>query len=147
MRVAAWIAGAVAVVVLGAVLAVVLWPEQKTDGAATSVAADPAGPTPDSHESEITTMLGRYVEAVNNGDSALFRSTLCARVLERESVDGDTAPLENGRYQLDSVSEVQVTGDTAYAMVQISVEDDPDASAERARMYFVNEGGWKLCRE
>lgn len=147
------------VVVVGLIVGVVWFndpapadPAPQTSAALDSGAQPPAGQAPAvgapgdaAVTAEITATMQRYVDGYNAGDATLFRSSMCEsrKVVASELLDG--VPLEQDRAQLDGVSGVLVSGDTATAVVNASEEGSPELGSKATQLVFVNEDGWKLC--
>ncbi|WP_024794651.1 Rv0361 family membrane protein [Tomitella biformata] len=118
-------------------------PATATPAVAQAEGSAAAGSTTDA--AEITAVMQRYSDGMNAGDAALFKSALCESSQALTADLADQPPLESGRGKLESVSDVQVSGNTATALITATVEDAPDLGSKSTQLNFVNEDGWKLC--
>lgn len=106
-----------------------------------------AGKSAGGDADQITRVMEQYVDAINTGNASKFKSLLCERVLVTAPDLEDAPPLEENRARLDDVSDVQVDGDTATALVTASEEGSPELGSKSTTLQFVNEDGWKVCQD
>lgn len=122
-------------------------PVSGAESSATTQSAAGGGKSAAAGEDQITEVMTRYVDAINTGNATQFKTLLCERILASAPDLEDAQPLEENRAQLDGVSDVQIAGDTATALVTASEEGSPELGSKSTTLQFVNENGWKVCQD
>ncbi|WP_182359729.1 Rv0361 family membrane protein [Tomitella gaofuii] len=105
---------------------------------------DDDGPHPADaqQQSAITEVTHSYFDALNSGDAAAFRTTICpdmaeafGRIADREPLDSPVTPV--------AISDISVDGDAATASVTVRREGADD---DTETVHFRNIDGWRLCQ-
>lgn len=113
-------------------------------GPSGSAATSPSAASPED-QAEITAITKTYITGVNNGDAKMLEHAMCRGMLDMYgdlSVGARPSPTPQ---QIDSITDIAVTGDSAIATVTYTLVSDPAAPAKTASLAYKNEGGWKIC--
>lgn len=120
-----------AIVIVGVVLAVVLWPSNSDSSA----------------DAQIKQVTQDYVDAFNAGQLTKVPALMCKAQADQVPPNITDQEPSAQQAQIDSFTEIKVDGDKATATFIISGKDDDTIPPETVPMNYVNENGWKLCQQ
>ena len=120
-----------------------------TDSGGTASAEAPGTPgsAPATAEqvAELTAVTKTYLTGVNNGDAPMLEHAMCQEMLAGfQDLSIGARPSPNPQ-QFVGISDVAVSGDSAFGVVDYRLVSTPEAPSLQAQMAYKYEDGWKVC--
>lgn len=133
--------GAVMVLALLVAIGVLTWLSIRDDSSSTGLPTQ----TSSGDQQQIVNIVNDFIDYTNAGQTSKANELACTGLGLMPDAK-DTAPATNPAV-VEKITGISVQGDRASAIVTVSSPSTPQVNSQTITMSFLNQGGWKVCKE